>query len=59
MYLSYVREYLPYVNLKPNPETKLKSILCLKCNLNPKKIELLKLLNWNGNWKQEWEHEQG
>ena len=37
----------------------LKSILCLKCNLNPKKNELLKLLNWNGNWKQEREHEQG
>ena len=35
-------------------------MLCLKCNLNPKKKnELLKLLNWNGNWKQEREHEQG
>ena len=34
-------------------------MLCLKSNLNPKKKELLKLLNWNENWKQEQEHEQG
>ena len=27
-------------------------MLCLKSNLNPKKKELLKLLNWNENWKR-------